>query len=79
MKCDVHSKALNRHVFSLLGPGLETSLLRARNEAILCSIDPEDLDVQEAADPDVSAELDRFGVEWFVDSEAVQAVAPRRI
>ncbi|MCS4090191.1 hypothetical protein [Rhizobium sp. BK176] len=53
--------------------------MRARNEAMLCSIDPEDIDVRDAADPAVSAELDRFGVEWFVDSETVKAAAPRRI
>jgi hypothetical protein len=79
MKCDVFSKALGRHVFSMTGPVFETTRLRARNEAMLCSIDPDDMDVREAADPKVSAELDRFGIEWLVDSDLVKAVAPRQI
>jgi hypothetical protein len=43
MKCDVYSKALGRHIFSNLSPSLEVGRLRARNDAMLCGIDPEDL------------------------------------
>ena len=78
MKCDVYSKALGRHIFSNLSPSLEVGRLRARNDAMLCGIDPDDLEVVAAADAGVSAQLERFGEEWLVDSETVKAVAPRR-
>ena len=78
MKLDVYSKALGKHVFSNLSPNLEVGRLRARNEAMLCGIDPDDLDVVAAADPGVSAHLERFGEEWLVDSDMVKAIAPRR-
>ena len=77
MKCDVHSKALGKHVFSNLSPNLEVGRLRARNEALLCGIDPDDLDVVTSADPRVSVHLERFGEEWYINSDELKSVAPR--
>jgi hypothetical protein len=77
MKCDVHSKRLGTHVFSNVSPNQEVGRRRARNEALLCGIDPEDMDIVPAADPSVSRHLDRFGEEWYVDSDELRAAAPR--
>jgi hypothetical protein len=38
-----------------------------------------DLEVSVAADPAVSDHLERFGEEWYVDSDEVKAVAPRKM
>lgn len=77
MKADVHSKALGMVVFSNLSPDLYTALLRARQSANLCGIDPDDIEVTPAADATISRELNRYGEQWYVDSDKVSAVAPK--
>jgi hypothetical protein len=77
MKADVHSRGLGVKVFSCLSTDLGSATANARNSASLCGIDPDDLEVVPAVDGTVSPALDRFGEEWFVDSEEVRAVAPK--
>nr|WP_250808311.1 hypothetical protein [Neorhizobium tomejilense] len=79
MKLDVYSKALGRIVFSILDRDIEIGGKNVANSAMLYGIDPADLEVSVAADPAVSDHLERFGEEWYVDSDEVKAVAPRKM
>lgn len=77
MKFEIASKALGQVVFTRLDQTMETAQANARNSAMLCGIDPDDLEVSEAEDQATSPCLRTYGEEWLVNSEDVAAVAPR--
>lgn len=76
LKLDVESKSLKKIVCSLLGPSEEVGVKRMENSALLYGIDFDDLVIKKAANQQVSSHLDRYGEEWYVDSDEVKAVAP---
>jgi hypothetical protein len=49
---------------------MQTGVSNARNEALLCSIDPESIETTSSSSAErESDELWRYGVEWHVNSE----------
>lgn len=77
MKFDTRSKSLQCPVFSRLDQTLEVAKINAANLALLCGIDPDDLETDMAADQTTTDELERFGEFWHIDSSTVAASAPR--
>ena len=75
MKYDISSVALGRVVFSRLDQTLETAIANSHRMARLTGIDPDDLEVKVAENQSVSKELDRFGEEWYVDSDKIAAAS----
>lgn len=77
MKFEVTSKALGKVIFNRLDQTIETAEANARSSAMLCGIDPDDLEVAIAENQMATRCLSSYGEEWLVSSDEVAAVAPR--
>lgn len=72
MKFDVHHKARGTLAFSLICMS-GTQEANAQSALRLVGLNPEDFEVKDAADPKPSDYLDRFGEEWYVDSDSFKS------